>query len=103
VIGGEGEDAAAGHRGAADPGHDRLGQAIEAPDRDREGPHEPLHGRTVVLREGDEVEPGAEELRVGGGEEHPAHLPVRGHLRRGPGQLLDERLVDRVPPRLGET
>ena len=100
VVGGEGEDAAAGHGGAADRGHHRLRQAVERPDRDGEGRHEALHRRPVVLREGDEVEAGAEELRVGGGEEDPAHAGVGGDLGRGPGQLLDERLVDRVAARL---
>jgi hypothetical protein len=102
IVRGEGEDAAAGHGVAADRGHHRLGQGVERPHRLREEPHEALHGRPVVFDEGDEVEPGTEQLRVRGREEHAAHARVRPELPGDLQQLLRERLVDRVPARLVE-
>ena len=49
-----------------------------------------------------EVEPGAEELGVRRGEHHAADTVVARQLRRGGGQRLHERLVDRVAARLVE-
>jgi hypothetical protein len=94
--------ATAGDRVPGHRRHERLRQAEQRPDHLGETPHEARERRRVVAFEGQEIEAGAEELRMRGAEEHAVDAVVLAERVGGLDHRLHQRLVDRVPAVLVE-
>jgi hypothetical protein len=102
-VGGESKQTPAGDRRAVDRGHHRLLEREDIGQHRREVQHEGAKFASLALRQGNEIETRAEQLRMRRGKENRLHGRLAAHGADGGGKIEDQFLTHRVATRTCET